>query len=51
MWSYKTILFKQKKTITTKSTASEPKKVIVGYSNWGNPSNSIVRGHHREPVK
>ena len=56
-WKHKTYIFKQKtfhkilQMITTKRTETDPKKVIVGFGNWGNPRDSIIRGHRRGPVK
>jgi hypothetical protein len=56
-WKHKTYIFKQKnfhkilQMITTKRTKKDPKKVIVGFGNWGNPRDSIIRGHRRGPVK
>jgi hypothetical protein len=29
----------------------ENKQVIVGFGNWKNPRDSIIRGHCRGPVK
>jgi hypothetical protein len=56
-WKFKTFIYKQKtfhkilQMITTKRTEADPKKVIVGFGNWGNPRDSIIRGHRRGPVK
>jgi hypothetical protein len=37
--------------ITMKQTETDPKKVIVGFGNWGNPRDSIIQGHCRGAVK
>jgi hypothetical protein len=35
--------------ITTKKSELDKKQVIVGFGNWGNPRDSIMRGHRRGP--
>ena len=56
-WRFKTFIYKQKtfekilKSITTKRARTENKQVIVGFGNWSNPRDSIIRGHRRGPVK
>jgi len=56
-WKFKTYVYKQKtfekilRQITKKSKQAEEKKVIVGFGNWGNPRDSIIRGHRRGPVE
>jgi hypothetical protein len=37
--------------IMMKRTETDPKKVIVGFDNWGNPRDRIIRGHRRGAVK
>ncbi len=55
--SLKTFIYKQKtfhkilRMITTKWTETDPKRVIVGFGNWGNHRDSIIRGHWRGAVK
>ncbi len=50
-WCFKTYIYKQKtfnkilQRITTKKSQRENKQVIVGFGNWGNPRDSIIRGH------
>ncbi len=39
------------KSITMKWKWMENKQVIVGFGNWKNPRDSIIRGHCRGPVK
>jgi hypothetical protein len=56
-WSFKKYIYKQKtfekilQWITTKKSQRDNKQVIVGFGNWGNPGDSIIRGHHRGPVQ
>jgi hypothetical protein len=37
--------------ITTKKSDLDKKQVIVSFGNWGNPRDSIIRGHRRGPVQ
>ncbi len=57
-WKNKSYICKQKtfhkilQMITMKRTEMDPKKVIVGFGNWGNSRDSIIiRGHRRGPIK
>ncbi len=56
-WKHKTYIFKQKtfhkilQVITMKQTQTDPKKVIVGFGNWGAPRESIIQGYCRGAVK
>jgi hypothetical protein len=56
-WKHKTYIFKQRtfhkilQMIMMKQTKRDPKKVIISFGNWGNPRDSIIRGHRRGPVK
>ncbi len=34
-----------------KWTQKENKQVMVGFGNWSNPRDSIIRGHRRGPIK
>ena len=55
-WKFtKYILEKKKinelcKLISKKSDITEPSKVVVGFGDWSNPHDSIIRGHKRGPV-
>jgi transposase len=37
--------------LSGKRRPDEERNVIVGWGNWSNPNNSIIRGHKRCPVK
>lgn len=56
-WKFKTYIKKQKtfvsicKTITKKKSINDSSKVIVGFGDWSNPRDSIIKGHRRGPVK
>jgi hypothetical protein len=39
------------KMISDKEKIREPNKTLVGFGNWSNPKDSIIRGHRRGPVK
>ena len=39
------------KMISHKEKISEPNKTLVGFGDWSNPRDSIIRGHRRGPVK
>lgn len=56
-WKFKTYIQKQKiflsicKKITKKKVINDKSKVIVGFGDWSNPKDCIIRGHRRGPVK
>ncbi len=56
-WRFKTYIYKQKtfddilQRMTTKKLQIGNKKVIVGFGNWGNPSESIIQGYCRGLVQ
>jgi hypothetical protein len=56
-WRFKKYIYKQKtfvkilQRITTKKSELDKKQVIVGFGNWGNPRDSIIRGRRRGPVQ
>ena len=56
-WKFDKYRYQQKKIIeickmlSGKTRPDEEKNVIVGWGNWSNPNNSIIKGHKRGPVK
>jgi len=56
-WKFDKYRYQQKKIVeickmlSGKTTPKEERNVIVGWGNWSNPNNSIIRGHKRGPVK
>jgi hypothetical protein len=56
-WRFKKCFYKQKtfvkilQRIKTKKSELDKKQVIVGFGNWGNTRDSIVRGHQRGPMQ
>ena len=56
-WKFDKYRYQQKKIIeickmlSGKKRPDEERNVIVGWGNWSNPNNSIIRGHKRGPVK
>jgi len=56
-WKFDKYRFQQKKIVeickmlSGKRRPDEERNVIVGWGNWSNPNNSIIRGHKRCPVK
>jgi hypothetical protein len=56
-WKFKTYIQKQKtfisicKKITKKKAINDNSKVIVGFGDWSNPRDSIIKGNRRGPVK
>jgi transposase len=56
-WKFDKYRYQQKKIIeickmlSGKTRPEQERNVIVGWGNWSNPNNSIIRGHKRGPVK
>ena len=56
-WKFDKYRFQQKKIVeickmlSGKVRPEEERNVIVGWGNWSNPNNSIIKGHKRGPVK
>jgi hypothetical protein len=56
-WKFDKYRFQQKKIVeickmlSGKRRPEEERNVIIGWGNWSNPNNSIIRGHKRGPVK
>lgn len=56
-WKFDKYRFQQKKIVeickmlSGKTRPDEERNVIIGWGNWSNPHNSIIRGHKRGPVK
>jgi hypothetical protein len=55
-WHFTKYILEKKKInelcqlISKKQTINEPSKVVVGFGDWSNPHDSIIRGHKRGPV-
>ena len=55
-WHFTKYILEKKKInelcqlISKKQDINEPSKVIVGFGDWSNPHDSIIRGHKRGPV-
>jgi hypothetical protein len=53
-WKFKTYIQKQKTFVSLCKKITQNKeysKVIVGFGDWSNPRDSIIKGHRRGPVK
>ena len=56
-WKFDKYRLQQKKIVeickmlSGKARHDEERNVIIGWGNWSNPNNSIIRGHKRGPVK
>ena len=56
-WKFDKYRLQQKKIVeickmlSGKTRPEEERNVIIGWGNWSNPNNSIIRGHKRGPVK
>ena len=56
-WKFDKYRYQQKKIIeickmlSGKTKPEDERNVIVGWGNWSNPNNSIIKGHKRGPVK
>ena len=56
-WKFDKYRLQQKKIVeickmlSGKTRPDEERNVIVGWGNWSNPNNSIIKGHKRGPVK
>lgn len=56
-WKFDKYRFQQKKIVeickmlSGKARPEEERNVIIGWGNWSNPNNSIIRGQKRGPVK
>jgi len=56
-WKFDKYRFQQKKIVeickmlSGKTRREEERNVIIGWGNWSNPNNSIIKGHKRGPVK
>jgi hypothetical protein len=55
-WHFTKYILEKKKInelcqlISKKRDINEPSKVVVGFGDWSNPHDSIIRGHKRGPV-
>jgi hypothetical protein len=56
-WKFDKYRLQQKKIVeickmlSGKTRPDEKRNVIIGWGNWSNPNNCIIRGHKRGPVK
>jgi hypothetical protein len=56
-WKFDKYRYQQKKIVeickmlSGKTRPEQERNVIIGWGNWSNPNNSIIRGHKRGPVK